>query len=425
MRWWARRSNPQRLDMSIRWSLYVITALWPVTIVLAVQADPQSNPAGLLTLVALLILQTAACVAVLRNGLAVMLGGARVDRRLIIVAAALTVGAMLAALLAFPHSSSDPPTALVVAMLTMIALTAALTPVISTAVLIGAILLGSVITAGWETFGTDSDWSSGLVIGVLYVVAAGLYAMADRVSEWMLVLVWEIEASRAVQSRLAVAEERLRFARDFHDTLGRNLTVIAVTSDLAARLAGRGDQQTAAEHMLQVQQLAHESAREVRELVSGYRTADLDTELAGARSVLRAAGIKTRIIGDSSGLTGAAQSAFGWVLREATTNVLRHSDATSCTIELEDRIEPAGEMCILTVRNDGARPADPLRPTGHGISGLGERLATLSGEISTTAAPDGHFVVQARVPRSPSAATRAAGPHPSPPHPSPPQGLTV
>jgi len=146
------------------------------------------------------------------------------------------------------------------------------------------------------------------------LLAAAFYVISYRMSVWMLSLVWEIDDARAAQAKLAVAEERLRFARDFHDVLGRNLTLIAVTSELAARLAGNGDPH-AVDHMLEVHRVAQESAREVREVVAGYRTA----ELAGARSVLRAAGVRVRVIGDGATFPRDAQAAFGWVLREATT----------------------------------------------------------------------------------------------------------
>ena len=84
----------------------------------------------------------------------------------------------------------------------------------------------------------------------------------------------ELDRSRTAHARLSVAEERLRFARDLHDVLGRNLSLIAVQSELAAELARRGDQDAAGQ-MLQVRQVAHESLREMRAVVSGYRTADL------------------------------------------------------------------------------------------------------------------------------------------------------
>src|SRR5690606_30179659 len=109
---------------------------------------------------------------------------------------------------------------------------------------------------------------------------------AFRASVWMLGVMWELEGSRRTQAQLAVAEERLRFARDLHDVLGRNLSVMALKSALAAQLSRRGRPGAEAE-MMAVRDIAQESLREVREVVHGYRAADLTSELAGARSVLR------------------------------------------------------------------------------------------------------------------------------------------
>ena len=288
--------------------------------------------------------------------------------------------------------------------------------------------IGAAITAAWYAVAGGDDWSGSLAVGLFYAVVVGFVVVVDRVSEWMLVLIWEIDASRTVQARLAVAEERLRFARDFHDVLGRNLTLIAVTSDLAAGLARRGDPD-AVDKMLQVRSIAHESAREVREVVTGYRAADLDTELTGARSVLRAAGINTRIIGDSTCIPADAQVAFAWVLREATTNVIRHSNATTCTIELgsHPRTEPgAPSIAVLRIRNDGAPPRDPEHPPGHGLAGLRERMTALGGHLTAGPEPGGWFTVEASTarhhhrapplpwtrPRDPAAARRRRAPHP-------------
>jgi two-component system sensor histidine kinase DesK len=144
--------------------------------------------------------------------------------------------------------------------------------------------------------------------------------------------------------------------------------------------------------MLDVRRIAHESLQEMRTVVSGYRATDLDTELAGAQSVLRSAGITCRVIGDGTGLPAATQTALGWVVREATTNVLRHSNATTCRIELET----AGDAVVLRVANDGVRTA--VTRTGHGLVGLRERLMGVSGTLSVESRPDGWFVLTARLP---------------------------
>jgi two-component system sensor histidine kinase DesK len=229
-----------------------------------------------------------------------------------------------------------------------------------------------------------------------------------RSSLWMLGVLWELDRARGNQVRLAVAEERLRFARDLHDVLGRNLSVVALKSELAAQLAKR-DRPRAVEEMLEVRRIAQDSLAEVREVVRGYRSADLDAELAGARSVLASAGVRCRVLGEGHELSPQAQSALGWVVREGTTNVLRHSEAISCTVSLRRggaATDPAGARAVtapvpgnlpdgdsglgvptidgderlvtLVMENDGVRPGDPPQ-FGNGLLGLSERLAPLGG----------------------------------------------
>ena len=412
-RWWNQRSSPQRLDMYVRWTLYVSSATVPILLLpgalLVAMSMPDGNPAAVAALVLVALAQFVACLALLRAGLSTLLGGPPPDRRLVAAAVVLTATAVPIATWTIPI----PPTVSGISFLVLIAggnLTTALTPVLSRRGVYAGIGLGAVATIAWCAIIVGDDWPSLLTQGVLYTLLVGLAVVFYRVSEWMLVLVWELDAARTVQARLAVAEERLRFARDFHDVLGRNLTLIAVTSDLAAGLARRGDPE-AVDKMLQVRSLAHESAREVREVVTGYRAADLDTELAGARSVLRAAGITTRVIGDNTCVPGDAQTAFAWVLREATTNVIRHSNATTCTIELG--IDPRAEAgsvdtAILRIHNDGAPPPDPFHAPGHGLAGLRERVMALGGHLAAGPEPAGRFTVEARLPATNSTTPAAA-----------------
>ncbi len=415
-RWWNQRSSPQRLDMYIRWSLYV-TSAWVLPIaLLGVMAIPDARPIGLTAFFVLLVTHTVASLALLRAGLSTLLGGPPPGRSLVILTFGLTVAGVLTGWWAFPEPSPDqlPMIVLIVVLLFGGAQTLALTPVLSRRALYAGIGIGAAITAGWFALAGDGDWPGPVGLGLVYAILVGLIVVVDRVQEWMLVLVWELDAARTVQARLAVAEERLRFARDFHDVLGRNLTLIAVTSDLAAGLARRGDPE-AVDKMLQVRSLAHESAREVREVVTGYRAADLDTEFAGARSVLRAAGITTRVIGDNTCVPGDAQTAFAWVLREATTNVIRHSNATTCTIELgiDPRAEAgAVDIAVLRIHNDGAPPSDPFHTPGHGLAGLRERVTAVSGHLAAGPEPGGWFTVEARLPVANIAPTAALDPAP-------------
>ena len=140
--------------------------------------------------------------------------------------------------------------------------------------------------------------------------------------------------------------------------------------------------------MLEVRQIAHDSLREMRAVVSGYRSTDLDSELAGAQSVLRSAGVSCRVIGDGSALPADTQTALGWVVREATTNVIRHSNATNCKIELDVN----SEATTLRMENDGVARTAPANRHGTGLVGLRERLVEVGGTL-TVEEPPGRFVL--------------------------------
>ncbi|MFG2718836.1 hypothetical protein ACGFW5_11155 [Streptomyces sp. NPDC048416] len=126
----------------------------------------------------------------------------------------------------------------------------------------------------------------------------------------------------------------------------------------------------------------------------GYREADLRVEIEGARGVLEAAGIGCRYSGPAEGLTVEAQSALGWVVREATTNVLRHGDARSVAI----RLAVTEHTATLVVENDGV-PDRPAGSPGSGLAGLRERLSALGGTLEAGPAGGGLFRLTAEVPR--------------------------
>lgn len=201
-----------------------------------------------------------------------------------------------------------------------------------------------------------------------FVMAA---ALAIRSSLWMLELVREVGEVRAVEGRLALAEERLRFSRDVHDVMGRDLSTITVTAELVTRLAERGDPR-AAVHARTIADTARGSLAEMRALVRGYRSADLAAELQGTLSLLRSAGIGTHLDGSVEDVPAAHAEAAAWTLREAGTNLLRHAHPRGVEITLH----PGG----LRVTNDGAPPRDGSRdapvdlPDGAGLAGLRERI---------------------------------------------------
>ncbi|MEU4363426.1 histidine kinase [Promicromonospora sp. NPDC023987] len=223
---------------------------------------------------------------------------------------------------------------------------------------------------------------------------------------------WQVAArlddARRLAGQLAVADERLRFAADLHDIQGHHLQVIALKSELAARLA-EADPARAAATMREVQQLAGDALRETRALVQGYRRTTLDAEIANASKVLTAAGVEVRAdvdTGLAAALPEAPRSLLGLVVREATTNLLRHSRATRAAIVLL----PDGAGARLVIDNDGARPARPGDDAhrgggpgrasgasdGTGLVSLAERLDAVGGHLSWTG-DDDRFVVTATV----------------------------
>jgi len=371
--WWSRRSRAERFDISLRWPLYFVVACAPLIAVLLVLS--KSQPTSTIRAVLFLLVSAAhgvVGVMLMRASLSAYLHSPGPSVRLLGTAVALTAAGV--ALL---------PDHGVALLLLGGLLTLALSPLPPLPLLLGLLVLGGVV--------------AGLLGGpqgaFFYIYGVGIATVSGRVSAWMLGMGWELDRSRAVSTQLAVAEERLRFSRDLHDTLGRNLSLVAVQSELAARLAERGDE-SAAEQMLAVRRIAHESLREMRAVVDAYRSTDLNSELAGAQSVLRSTGINCRVIGDGSGLPDATQVALAWVVREATTNVIHHSDATSCKIELA---ADGAQRVVLRMENDGVRSGRNLDP-GNGLTGLRERLAEVGGTLPAEPQPGGRFLLQAQLP---------------------------
>ncbi len=228
-------------------------------------------------------------------------------------------------------------------------------------------------------------WEIGLAITVVFTAAAALLLgslpaaapiavlvlgaiLTARLSLWLAAMVRELDDAREALAHLAVAEERLRFARDLHDVTGRDLSVIAVKSELVAQLAEREDPR-AVEHGREVAQIARTSLAEIRALVRGYREADLATELQGTASLLRSAHAAVTVHGDADDVPARHRGTAAWVLREGGTNILRHSDPSAVTITL-------GADGISLV-NDGA-PGEGTVVEGSGLTGMRERLGPRS-----------------------------------------------
>ncbi len=201
----------------------------------------------------------------------------------------------------------------------------------------------------------------------------------------------QLRSARNELARLAVTEERLRIARDLHDLLGHTLSVIALKSELAARLVDRDAGRAVAE-LDEVQAVTRHALAEVRAAVHSYRRLGLEEALAGARAQLDAAGIETRLDESEVALTADAETVLAWAVREGVTNVVRHSHARHCAI----RLHSDGEFAALEIEDDGR--AGDESGAGNGLEGLAERAERLHGRLEAGALPDGGFRLLVSVP---------------------------
>lgn len=227
---------------------------------------------------------------------------------------------------------------------------------------------------------------NGLTVGSLVGVGFAVVASGGTGLQWWTYEVArKLEEARAVAGELAVAQERLRFAAELHDIQGHHLQVIALKSELAARL-GEQRPQDAIGLMREVQELARVALTDTRAVAGAYRQVSFATELSNAVKVLAAAGIRAEADFQTAP-EGAAGRLLGLVVREATTNILRHSQARTVRLELamEER------LARLTISNDGV--AEPTGG-GSGLSTLAGRLAEAGGRLRWTAA-GGEFTVTA------------------------------
>jgi two-component system, NarL family, sensor histidine kinase DesK len=188
-----------------------------------------------------------------------------------------------------------------------------------------------------------------LLVRGLGLDMVGLYRLADALRE--------LHSLRTVLARQAVAEERLRLARDLHDLLGHTLSMITLKSELAGRLLEK-EPARAAQEIQEVEREARRAGREVRAAVAGYRQPALDSELEAARQILTAAGIACEVEQTAGALPSATDAVLAWTVREGVTNVVRHSRARRCTI----RITGEEDTVMAEVINDGYWEQEGTRP---------------------------------------------------------------
>jgi two-component system sensor histidine kinase DesK len=285
-------------------------------------------------------------------------------------------------------------------------------------------------------FSATGHVSGGDFLGNLLPVVFVGFAMIGLRRQFELTV--ELTRAREEVVHLAASEERLRLARDMHDLTGQSLSMITLKSELAARLLGRlpesAERDRVRDEIEQVAAVSRQTLRDIREALSGYRRPTLAVEVITARTALASAAIAARDDAELTILSGTfdpdVEAALAWCLREAVTNVVRHSGAQNCYISLGRR---AGAVS-LTVRDDGRGHAGcaaaddsggvtvkmpPVRapaaegeqgrvPQGSGLHGMAERLSAVGGTLELRPDLDPGFCLIATVPATARATDRGA-----------------
>jgi two-component system sensor histidine kinase DesK len=266
--------------------------------------------------------------------------------------------------------------------------------------LYGTAVVVFLVPAAWSVI---IDLST-LAVGVVNLITVASITLAMFFMANLVRAVRRLEHANEEIATLAVANERERLARDLHDLLGHSLTTITVKAGLARRvLESAGDIPRAVEEIREVESLTRSALSDVRATVSANREVSLSAELVGARAALRAAEIDADLPHAVDNVRPEFQTTFGYVLREAVTNVLRHSGA--------GRVEVKLGATWLEIEDDG-RATDVV--AGNGLRGLSERLAAVGGTLRTSARPGGGLLVRAEIPlREPSPATPAVRAEPA------------
>ncbi|WP_142000720.1 sensor histidine kinase [Amycolatopsis cihanbeyliensis] len=237
----------------------------------------------------------------------------------------------------------------------------------------------------WDLSGLGIE--TGYVVNLTMVIGLVVYGLSRLRS-----LVAELAEARSELADLAVAGERLRFARDLHDLLGFSLSAITLKAELTHRLIVRQPERATRE-LAEILDISRQAHSDVRTIASSYRELSFEEELASAGSVLTAADVLVTVRGEPGDLLPRTSTVLATVLREAVTNLLRHSKAENCEITLSRE----GDSVSVEIVNDGVRAIadhdrdrcrDQGRDQGNGIGNLTSRVEALGGTLSAGASGD-------------------------------------
>jgi len=290
----------------------------------------------------------------------------RATRNTPVGAAVVAVEVVLAVVICLAIGQEGTATAVYLAVLSIICLPS-LWAWASVAAVAATTYAATLVVDGWHK-------DTGLLFGIL-VAALAIWGISQAINRNI-----EVLAVREENARLALADERNRFARDLHDILGHSLTVITVKAELAQKLFDVDPARARAE-VADLERLSRDALADVRRAVDGYRELTLPGELARARMALEAAQIEAHLPNSTDEVPTELRELFAWTIREGVTNVVRHSRARACTVTLT--------ATAVEVADDG-RGAEGAVSAGNGLAGLRER-ASAAGATVVTAVRDPGF----------------------------------
>jgi two-component system, NarL family, sensor histidine kinase DesK len=237
--------------------------------------------------------------------------------------------------------------------------------VVNVVILLAIVSVLGWLLPGWSTSGIDL----GIVLAAISVWAFRRQSIARE---------HELAAEREL-AELAVDRERSRIGQDLHDILGHSLTVISLKSELAERLLD-ADPERARQEISQITTLARDGLAEVRATTRALQGRSLSTEIAAARQALDAAGIDADLPTTTEDVPSEQRELFAWAVREAVTNVIRHSGARHCAIT----VTPG----MLDIVDDGCG-AGEADVSGSGLAGLHQRATQVGAVLATGPGDDG------------------------------------
>lgn len=205
---------------------------------------------------------------------------------------------------------------------------------------------------------------------VYIVVFALVLVLLNKVTVWSVGIVKALYRTRELQSQLKIQEERLRFAQELHDSLGQRLAAMSLKTQLAISLH-RKDTDRTNDELRDIEKLVRLMRTDLHQVVTGYRTLHPNSELEEASNLLGKANIAVTVTGHPQDIPNSCQQTAAWFIREATTNVMKHSNASKVNVTFSEH--------AVSITNDGVeRNFGPL----GGIQALQERAKQIGGTIS-------------------------------------------